>query len=255
MCIVLTVFVLGPLFTTLSIRDYFSNQHTFGYMRNIALYIVYYLPGVFSENRVPNAVNGSLWSLPVESVMYILVAMIGVLRGGRWMYPTLAILSAAGVVFWASNADLFVIYAFDFRQVLFCGTYFWVGATFYKYNIRQYFSISSFAFICILFLCIGYWPQLMRSASWVLLPFVVLAFGLSKSPMLTKFVQSGDYSYGIYIYAFPVQQGVAFIRPDMALEKYLVICGTITLALAILSWHLIERRALELKPRRPVHAN
>lgn len=82
-CVLLTVGVLGPLLTTLPLADYFSNPHTLGYLRTIGLYITYYLPGVFDGNRYPNAVNGSLWSLPVEFLMYIVVALVGVLHGNR----------------------------------------------------------------------------------------------------------------------------------------------------------------------------
>jgi peptidoglycan/LPS O-acetylase OafA/YrhL len=57
----------------------------------------------------------------------------------------------------------------------------------------------------------------------------------------------GDYSYGIYIYAFPVQQSIAALMPGVSVWIMLFVSGVITLLLAILSWHLIERRALSLK--------
>lgn len=57
---VLTVFIIGPLFTSLSLSKYFSNSQTWGYFSNIFLYNTYSLPGVFEHNTYPNAINGSL---------------------------------------------------------------------------------------------------------------------------------------------------------------------------------------------------
>ncbi|MBD3842255.1 MAG: acyltransferase [Campylobacterales bacterium] len=73
------VFILGPIMTTWELKEYFTSQYIVLYLKNIFLYISYYLPGVFEHNPVPNAVNGSLWSLPVEFFMYIVVAVFGVI--------------------------------------------------------------------------------------------------------------------------------------------------------------------------------
>ena len=76
-CTLLSVLVLGPWLTTLDAKTYWTNEHTRGYLTNIALYMTYHLPGVFAQNRLPHAVNGSLWSLPVEFFMYALLALLG----------------------------------------------------------------------------------------------------------------------------------------------------------------------------------
>lgn len=250
-CILLSVFVLGPLFTTRGLHDYFHDQYTWGYLRNIALYISYYLPGVFETNRLPNAVNGSLWSLPVEFLMYIMVSFMGVLRGNRWAFAALFAASAAISLFWAQSApQMVVVYAFDLRQVFLCGTYFWAGAVFGKFALTRYFSGSALLMACFLLLCLEPWPAWLAVASWGLLPLVVLGFGLEYSPMLAGLARRGDYSYGVYIYAFPVQQAVAFAWPGIGIVGYVLASGAITLILAMLSYHLIERRALTMKPRR-----
>ena len=86
-------------------------------------------------------------------------------------------------------------------------------------------------------------------ASWVVLPFVVLAFGLAQHAWLSK-RHSRDYSYGIYIYAFPVQQTMASFWPQMPLFAYLLSTLVITVSLAATSWHFVEKPALKLKPFR-----
>jgi peptidoglycan/LPS O-acetylase OafA/YrhL len=78
-CTVLSVVVLGPWLTTLDMATYWRNEHTRGYFTNLVLYMTYHLPGVFAQNKLPHAVNGSLWSLPIEFLMYLLLALLGLL--------------------------------------------------------------------------------------------------------------------------------------------------------------------------------
>jgi peptidoglycan/LPS O-acetylase OafA/YrhL len=252
-CIVLTAFILGPLLSTLSLNEYFKSTITWNYLYNIALYMTYSLPGVFETNRLPNAVNGSLWTLSVEFFMYIVVAVIGFMRGNRWFYLGLAVSSAVITFFWALRTQQIpVMYAADLRYLFICGTYFWVGAVFYKFNIKRYFSLSVVMLAVIALLCLERWIPVLAVAAWILLPVVTLAFGFAYSPLLNRLIRTGDYSYGIYIYAFPIQQTIVYLYPDISIGPYLLICSVLTLICAILSWHLIEQRALSLKPRRTV---
>jgi peptidoglycan/LPS O-acetylase OafA/YrhL len=224
-CILISVLIFGPLLTELPLKEYFKNNYTFLYFRNIALYISYYLPGVFEHNKVPNAVNGSLWSLPVEFFMYIAIAILGFLGGNRWIFGLLTIISAGISAFWAQKtSNMLVIYASDLRQVFICGTYFWVGAVFYKFDIKRYFSLSNVVIAMVIMICLESHIEAMSIASWLCIPFIVLSFGLSYSPFLNKLVKTGDYSYGIYIYAFPIQQALVYYYPNMPLMLYLSIC-------------------------------
>jgi len=255
-CILLSVLILGPVLTTLPLQDYFENQYTWKYLHNIALYIGYYLPGVFESNRVPNAVNGSLWSLPVEFLMYIVVATSGFLGGNRWVFAALALISVMITLFWAlRTTEMLVVYASDLRQAFICGTYFWAGAVFYKFDLKRFFSLSAVVIACVIILSLESWVEVLSVMAWVLLPTIVLAFGLSYSPMLNRLTRSGDYSYGIYIYAFPIQQTMVYLYPHMSLSSYLPLCFVLCGLCAILSWHLVEKPSLALKPRNPKSTN
>lgn len=251
-CCLLTVFVLGVALTTLPLKDYFNNKYTWKYFSNIILYISHYLPGVFETNRVPNAVNGSLWSLPIEFFMYIMIAIVGLLSGNRWLIAMLTLISALITFFWAQRASqMVVMYASDIRQVFICGTYFLVGAVFYKFDLKRFLSLSVVSMAFIGMISLAPFAGWLSVLPWLMLPIVVLAFGLSYSPTLNWLTRTGDYSYGIYIYAFPIQQTIASLYPSMPLADYLLACSALVLACAILSWHLVERPALALKPRKP----
>jgi len=119
-----------------------------------------------------------------------------------------------------------------------------------RFDLKRWFSASGTLMAAVAMLCLERWVGLLPFASWVLLPIVVLGFGLAHSPMLQRFTPRGDYSYGIYIYAFPLQQSVVYLWPGLGIGQYLVVCSLATLVFAIASWHLVEQRALALKPRR-----
>ncbi len=249
-CVILCVFVLGPLVTRLPLADYFRERATYSYLRNIALYLVYPLPGVFESSRVGAAVNGSMWSLPVEFTMYILLAAVGVLlRGNRWALLAVAVASGILAMWWAwPRTSPSSFYHFDLRQVPACGTYFWAGAVFHKFGLRRHLSMPLALLAMAALLAVESSPFVAGSLSWILLPVPVLSFGLAANAWLARFTSTGDYSYGVYIYAFPVQQAVLHFWPGIGWWPNLGAVTLSTLALAVASWHLVEQRALRLKP-------
>jgi len=64
---------------------------------------------------------------------------------------------------------------------------------------------------------------------------------------IRKYNRLGDYSYGLYIWAFPVQQSVAALIPGVSVVYMILISAAVSILLAIISWHIVERRALSLK--------
>jgi peptidoglycan/LPS O-acetylase OafA/YrhL len=249
-CTVLCVVVLGPLLTEVSQQAYWFSPHTRGYFTNLALYITYYLPGVFTHNKLPNAVNGSLWSLPVEFAMYLMIVLIGLIRVPKWGVLAAAlgfmVLSAA----WAFQAtEMLVYYRTDMRQLVLCGVYFFVGACINQFKLNRFFNVTCVVLAVMAWMALSRWMVLFIMASWLFLPFIVLAFGTAKGSPLAK-IASWDYSYGIYIYAFPVQQTIVYLFPQVDLLSYLLSTLVVTLSLAALSWHFVEKPALKLKPFR-----
>ncbi|PUE31984.1 hypothetical protein B9Z46_14520 [Limnohabitans sp. Hippo4] len=256
-CTVLSVVVLGPLLTTLDMATYWGNEHTRGYFTNVALYMTYHLPGVFANNKLPHAVNGSLWSLPVEFFMYFLLAFLGFVgtwfqnqKWGAWLTGLVTFSFMILVALWAlPSSEAWVVYRTDLRQIPLCGVYFMVGTCLYQFKLQRFFSLSNVVLSVVLWLSLSRDIQLFVLASWFVLPFVVLAFGLSRHSWLSRW-HDKDYSYGIYIYAFPVQQSLVSFWPQMPLLLYLICTLVFTVTLAAASWHFVEKQALKLKPFR-----
>ena len=66
---------------------------------------------------------------------------------------------------------------------------------------------------------------------------------------IRKYNNLGDYSYGLYIYAFPVHQTLAALRPGIAPLPMFLAAFPLSLGLAVVSWHVVEKPSLALKER------
>jgi peptidoglycan/LPS O-acetylase OafA/YrhL len=235
--------------TTLPLKQYLTHPVTWGYLDNLYLYITFGLPGVFEGNRFPGAVNGSLWSLPAEFAMYLLLALAGFIRSPRVAWAFIAVGLMALSALWAARTDdVLVFYRTDLRQVVLCGVFFWVGAVYQRYGVERFFSLANVCLAMFIWLASTRWPTAFMIVSWFVLPFVTLAFGLASSRWLAHLTHY-DYSYGIYIYAFPIQQVLSMVWPVMNVWLHVALAVLLTTVCAAVSWHWVESQALKLKPR------
>ena len=83
---------------------------------------------------------------------------------------------------------------------------------------------------------------------FIALPYLVLYLAYAPLPWVSRFGKYGDFSYGLYIYAFPFQQLTVYLfGPQVGVLGLTLIAFVPTLILAALSWHLIEAPAMKLK--------
>lgn len=253
-CIFLTVFLLGPMVTQLPLETYFQSKDTYAYFKTLALYIIYYLPGVFTDNIFPIAVNGSLWTLPIEFFLYFCLVFLGLFSiPGRWIYPFLALVSAIitlwGIPEFAENWSF--IYSTELKQIFICGYYFWIGATFFAFNLKQYFSLFGAIIAGILFLLSTAHELTFQFAKWIIWPYFILSLGLASSFKISNWMtRHGDFSYSIYIYAFPIQQTIAMFFPSINIIFHILMSFICVIPCALLSWKCIEQPMLRFKPKK-----
>lgn len=255
LCIV-TIFVVGPLFTNVSLREYFTNCETYRYFKNIFLYPQYYLPGMFELNAYPKAVNGSLWTLPIEFAMYLLlpvVAGVATLVRTRWAMPIFSVafcLISLWVVKIAPPSHDPAFYGTLLLPTLGIAPYFFLGATIRHMGWERLLNpvVAIFAMTCVAFFR-PQGPVLEEALMYLILPYVVLAAACTPNVALHDAGKYGDMSYGVYIYAFLVQQCVAHLSGNqLSSTQNAFVTLPIVLLLAWASWHLVEKRALSLKP-------
>jgi len=244
--------IVGPTTSILNMRDYFSAPEFREYFHTLCLDSVrFYLPGVFPNNPYPNAVNGSLWTIPVEVYWYLILAIAGVMGVLRWRW--MALLGVIGF-----SVYHFGIYHGETNPIRNWsreyGLFFCSGALLQLFhdwwNQRRAFSVIS-AFIVGMGLFWSGWHVL---GVLIAMPFFVISVGQAATPVLRKFGRFGDLSYGVYIYAFMVQQTLIWrFGVSWSFSLHLLTTVVVTFTCAWLSWHFVERPALTLKPlrRRP----
>ena len=250
--LVLTVFVLAPALTVLPPAEYFASPKTHDYFIKCATLIGgvrYSLPGVFETNPLKSEFNGSLWTLPIEIRLYLYLAAGWLILAAAPAVRVRAMSIAAPI---AAAAFLVVI----LRGRLFGGAFnaadtrvfmFFYGTTLYLWRDKIPMR-PAILFAALAGLLIASVDERAFFVAYVfcLAPLVLHLAYLPKG-RIRAFNDWGDCSYGVYIYAFPIQQTLAFLFPGMPLGAMIAGSGAITLSVAALSWTLIEKRALAMK--------
>jgi peptidoglycan/LPS O-acetylase OafA/YrhL len=221
-----------------------SETHRFVTHNSLGWSIKYVLPGAFVDNPYPRAVNGSLWSVPIELSMYVGCAIAGALTLlHRRVWFNVAFI--AGFVIFSARPDWFVLYS-KVPYVRLLTLSFALGAL--AWVNRDSIVLSPWvAAVALVLLAVNPADLLHGPASLVLLAYVLLTFALHPKLRFGAFNRVGDYSYGLYVYAFPIQQALVHVQRDLAPFTLFATAFVLTLLVAIASWHGMEKPALGLK--------
>ena len=248
----------GALFCTdLSQGEYWSSGKTWRYllMNSSLIKNSYELPGVFGDSVFGPAVNGSLWTLPVEARMYGLVFLAGLcaLLFGKWArIEKVGWLVGIGSVGMLLSGGVWDLLGLPYGGALLGESgvkllgIFSVGMV--LQGLRDRVRLNGWVVVigaAACFLVRDSW--LMRPGFILWLPYMCLWLAYTNRLAARGFGKFGDMSYGIYVYAFPIQQWLYSIEPGMdPLWNAAVTFGGV-LCLAAVSWRLIERPSLGLK--------
>ena len=255
LCLVLLAFLLGPMVTSKPLGAYFADPASYGYVAsNLVMQIDWNdLPGVrFSDFASGQVVDGPLWSLPCEVMMYLMVAALG--AAGLLRLPLIGALIAVGCVAVALDTASYGTLA---GSALWLLPFFAAGMALYKLRARQILRPHlALAALAVLIVGTAFHLFILSFAIGGSYLVIYLAFAGRKVIPAARF---GDLSYGLYIYGWPAEQAVVRALGGAApWWQVLALALPAALALALLSWHLVEAPALRLKPRpaqpRPVAA-
>lgn len=247
--VLFTIYVLGPIMTVLPINDYISNYGTRFYLKNILLFPVYALPGVFTECPYPNAVNGSLWTLPIEFALYLLLPLLiniskklGSLKKGLGIIVILTILVSVSKILFFSNARA-VFYGTNWPDAIPLLPYYFAGSVFSLPDMKKYLNIQRASIMVIIAALCSTSSAINELAVAIALPYFVLSLGLAENPVYSRFFEHADYSYGIYLYGFPIQQVLYHLLADKKLGvltmSLLSFC--VSFVFAVSSWFILEK--------------
>ena len=235
----IAIFFFGPLGTNLSPLKYFQST-PWKYLHNATLWEwTQNLPHVFQTNPLAGSTNGSTWTLPVELRCYITIFVLGFfgIFDSR-LRANVALLSILILVFLKYPAIPLFDSHLNFSTPL---TYFLLGSLAWinRMSIPIDWRYTIFAFFMIFFTChIGY--------SHYVLP-LLLTYVFLSAVYLTPFLnldRYGDISYGIYIYAWPIQQ-LVWTHGQSGYTNALI-SSIIVIPIAFLSWKYVEKPALSI---------
>jgi peptidoglycan/LPS O-acetylase OafA/YrhL len=208
------------------------------------------IAGLLRNNPLRGMVNGSLWSLPFEVSCYLAVAALA----------ALGVLRRARSIVLGSFIGLWGLYAFDcidpdgfwrcfpylgMKQLVMLCLFFSAGclAFLYREKIPNSFAVFVISLVAVgVSVPVGAFGLVAPVAITYALLWLAFAFPLR------RFDKKGDFSYGLYIYAFPVQQGLVTLRiHEEGFGAYFLCVLLLTSVLAFLSYRLIEAPCLRLK--------
>lgn len=247
-CLVVTGFVLAPIGILLqggTLSTLFSAGEPLRYLwAHLLLW-----GGTFTINDTPQHVplpavwNGSLWTLGFEFNCYLAVVALGLLGllKKRWALPSLFAVVTLGTIANDALGD----HRFFFTASLRFGLVFLAGML--LYSLRDVLTVSPLllAVSALVVILASMLPDYRVLAAFPLAYFFV---GVSTYIRSAAMQFRTDISYGMYIYAFPVQQvlalaGLAFLPQPV----FWIVATAITIIPAYASWLIIERPALSLK--------
>jgi peptidoglycan/LPS O-acetylase OafA/YrhL len=246
----LTMFIVGPLFTILTLREYFSNKETWKYLWNIIGHIHYRLPGVFYHNPIPEIINGQLWTIPWEFVCYatiVVLALLGI-AGSRRFFLIVAVIAPIVVLTVLTTLDPGNFgpnpqaIAPSNTDLVLC---FIAGVAIYKYRDVIPHNLG-IALLCV----VGYAVLMNTHYAYVftslLVAYITVWIGVANHRKIF-IIKGGDYSYGIYLYHMTLQQVLVAFGLLTWYSVFIVSLPLVTL-IAALSWHFVEKPTLSLRP-------
>jgi peptidoglycan/LPS O-acetylase OafA/YrhL len=243
------VILMGLFVTTLPAADYLTDPQThMFFLRNITLaFPQYSLPDVFTENPYP-AVEGSIWTLIHEVLCYglvFLLGMIGIVRNRRamtaalfcylalWILPELMQLSIHPRLM--QTRELSLPFAL--------GIALWVW--------RDHVQLSAIGMIALAAIAALAKDSVLGFPTLILaITYATFWCAYVPNGRIRAFNRLGDYSYGMYIYAFPIQGLVVWLAGPLSPQMNILLALPLTVFCAVLSWHLVEGPALSFGKRK-----
>jgi peptidoglycan/LPS O-acetylase OafA/YrhL len=215
-----------------------------------------FVENAFLDNPFPHAINGSLWSIAYEAWCYVGLLVLGLTRllKPRATALLFGLSIAASVVFDVLRPEPHVGI---FGHILgWPSTWarllpFYLAGTVYSFY-RDSVPLSNIgAVLASLGLVVGALvPHGLTPTLPILGSYLLFWFAFHPAIKLSKAAKYGDFSYGVYLYAFPIQQLLVSAIPGLTPLTLFALATPLSVLFGALSWHLVEKRMAVSRARR-----
>ena len=247
--VILFATILFSIFSNYGFYSYFTSISTYQYVAWNLVFLNFVhpcLPGIF-ENNLLCAVNGALWTLKIEEGFYLILPLVFyLLTKIKKPFFVLLVIYIGSILYW-------YIMQFYFNKPLLAKqlpgqmSYFVVGIFSYLYFYNLMKIKFKIVLISIFILIASYYFSSIFNVFYPAALGLIVIISAYSLPFFNNFGKYGDFTYGLYIFHFPVIQ---LFRQYNLFEKHNpyfmgVIVVLLSFSLAIFSWFAIEKRFLD----------
>lgn len=232
---VIVTIILGAICSSLKAKQYFLSIGTYKYLLNAILIPVHNLPGVFENSPYMPTVNGALWTLPVEFGCYILCFLmwkLGFFEHKKSIIASVLVATVSALCLIMLGNRIPMIYAI-LRPILL----FYVGVLFYIN--RNYIKLNLVIFaLLIAVIIVGSLFGVLNFVFVICFTYIVMYIVSLNHQIHSKMAIGGNWSYGVYLIAFPIQQ---LLVCNTAVPKNVIANSFVTIVIASIYGYIINK--------------
>ncbi|HSH73877.1 MAG TPA: acyltransferase [Methylophilaceae bacterium] len=222
------------------------------YLQKMLLLVQPIIVGVFPDNHY-KLLNGALWSIQYEFICYLVLPFVAILSSNQrnviFTFTCLLTIS-----FTAIKLTLFKYYIYHDPVFISVGeiarltTGFFIGGSYYLYKdkinwCQRYSVISLIALIAFLLT-----PLLAHLGVFIFGGYLIFNFAINyKNKFYNQIGSKNDISYGVYLYAWPIQSLIIQYLPSISPVLLFSLSVLFSCLFAYLSWKLIEEPLMMFK--------
>ena len=262
--VILSVFLFAPLLSSQGFKDYFTDSSNFNFLKNLFLFYPnnFKIPSVFTSNS-NGTFNGSLWTIAYEVFFYLVITVFFISKIItkryfiliQWIFLLIIQFYLGHKIFIYSYSTPWLL-NLNIENFFRLFIYFESGVILYLFKdllLKPKFivSFSIVVFVLFLILNLGFInfdkDGVLNPMMELVLPPLIIYFAISNNKF--SFIEKyGDFSYGIYLYSYIVQQSIMSFKFSFMNEYILFFISLIiSFVIAHFSWNYIEKRAINYK--------
>jgi len=243
----LAAFIFGPIVSAMPIGVFFADPLIWRYVLEVLTFgdTAGGPPQIFMGNPNEGEWSASLWTLRYEAIAYAGTAVLAALGLSKKRTAMLGLFVTSVAFYVFVRSDLLALPEPLMHLSRFAVPYL-LGAVLYVYRDTIRLSWGVGAIICVVALCFGPTASFEIMLNFVLAAGILL-IGFAKIPGYKALSNMPDFSYGVYIWQWPVMQALWYF--DLARDPYSIMLMAIPASIVVgaLSWYMLEKPALVLK--------